>query len=305
MKFEAVGYLNAGEANSDISEERYDSVKSAKATCIFALELEEKFALLLDNFYEFETELLKLAEAFRIWPNRDHSDSMLERLKLDQRLVNLLTACRLYLDQTDHGVSSLFGKPSDELTGVKSLKNDLYDDHWGYRFMEALRNHVQHSGLPVHIISYDSARIPGSSDDYNQFTVIPQSRVKKLAENSSFKKTILTELQEKGEEIDLRPAVREYVECFAQLHTHIREKIAAKLTADRSVYEAAIAEYSDMEGEAVKCPHIIKRNEDGTTAEEVALVTAFLDHLDSFRKRNLTNRNLARSFAANTDQKRD
>lgn len=304
MKFKATGYLDVGCATLDISEERYDSVKSAKATCIFALELEEKFALLVDNFYEFETELLKLAEASRIWPIRDHSDSMLERLKLDQRLVNLLTACRLYLDQTDHGISSLFGNPSDELAGVKSFKNALYDDHWGYRFMEALRNHVQHSGLPVHIISYNSARIPGTNEDYTQFTIVPQSSVKKFAENSYFKKSILTELQEKGEKIDLRPPVREYVECFAKLHEHLRGKIAAKLTADRSVYEAAIAEYSHMEGGAVEFPHITKNNKDGTASEEVALVTDFLNHLDSFRKRNLTNRNLARSFAANTNQKR-
>lgn len=304
MKFKAAGYLDVGDGTSDISEDRYDSVKAAKATCIFALELEEKFALLLDNFYEFEIELLKLAEATRIWPSRDHSDSMLERLKLDQRIVNLLTACRLYSDQTDHGISSLFGNPSDELSGVKSFKNSLYDDHWGYRFIEALRNHVQHSGLPVHTISYNKSRIPGAEQDYWQFTIIPQASVKNLAEDSAFKKSILTELMEKGEKIDLRPAVREYVECFGKLHKHLREKIHGKLTADRSIYEKAIDEFSTIEGKTVKFPRMIKENEDETSSEEVALVTEFLDHLDSFRKRNLTNRNLARSFAANTDQER-
>jgi hypothetical protein len=304
MNFEVVGYVASGITTLQISEERYRVVKSAKATCLFATELEEKFALLIDNFYELETELLKLAEASRIWPNRDHRDTMLERLTIDRRLVNLLTACRLYVDQTDHGISALFGKFSNDLNRIKLFKNQLYDDCWGYRFMEALRNHVQHSGLPIHIISHNSARVSGVDQDYSQYTVVPQTSVKKLAENSSFKKAILTELQEMGEQIDLRPAIREYIDCFCRLHERIRETITAKLANDRPVYEAAIVEYSNIEGVAVRFPHLHKTNEDGTADEEIALVAHFLDYLDPLRLRNPTNRNLSRTFSANTDQKR-
>lgn len=296
MKYEIAGYI----AHSEISEECYKTIKSAKATCLFALELEEKLALLFDNYFEFETELLKLAEASRIWKRRHHEDSMLQRLTLDRRLVNLLTACRLYLDQTEHGISSQFGKPSAALTEVKSFKNNLYDDHWGYRFMEALRNHVQHSGLPVHTISYSSARIKGTSVDYGQFIIIPQSSAKKLAENILFKKAILTELHKMGDKIDLRPAVREYVECFAKLHEYLREKIAQKFVDNRAIYETAVNKHADK-----KLPRLVEKNDDGTTSEEVALVGDFLYLLDSYRTRNITNPNLARSFAANTSQERD
>lgn len=303
MKFEVMGYRKAGREISHISEERYKVVKSAKATCIFALEIEEKFALLLDNYYEFETELLKLAEAYRVWPRRDHSNSMLERLKLDQRLVNLLTACRLFSDQTDHGISTMFGNPSGELNSVKSFKNGLYDSHWGYRFMEALRNHVQHSGLPVHIICYNAERTQGSPADYTQFSIAPKTSVNRLAENCSFKKQILSELKSKGKEVDLRPAVREYIECFAKLHEHLREKISTKLAEDRLIYEAAIQAYSVLNDEAVDFPRLVEKNEDETTSDEVALVKEFLDHLDSYYLRNKTNRKLTHSFSANTDQK--
>ncbi len=304
MKYKAVGYLDIGAASAEISEERYESIKSAKATCIFALELEEKFAIVLGNFYEFETELLKLAEASRIWPNRDFGDSMLARLKLDQRLVNFLTACRLYQDQTDHVISSIFGEHSHQLTEVKNFKRTLYNDHWGYRFMEALRNHAQHSGLPVHIISYNLERVPGTEEDYSQFTVVPQSSVNYLAEDKTFKKTVLIELQKRGEKIDLRPGVREYVECFAKLHDYLRGKIAGEYSAQRQVYETAIAEWSEMGGQTVMFPHLMKMNEDGATTDEVALVSEFLGLLDLFRNRNLTHQSLTRSFAANTDQKR-
>src|SRR5437868_6592604 len=114
MRYEASGFKNTW-VSTPIEKQRFEEVKRAKATCLFAIDLEEKFALLLDNFAELEFELLRLAESSLIWPNRNHTESMQERLTLDRRIVNLLTACRLYLDQTDHGLSGLFGNPSPQL----------------------------------------------------------------------------------------------------------------------------------------------------------------------------------------------
>ena len=72
--------------------------------------------------------------------------------------------------------------------------------------MEALRNHAQHSGLPVHSIIYNWLRVPAQGADYFQYTVIPQTRVKTLAANEKFKKTVLKELEALGESVDLRGA---------------------------------------------------------------------------------------------------
>ena len=55
--------------SSPIDARRYEEVSSARATCLFAVEVEEKFALLLDNYFEFETELLGQAQREAIWPN--------------------------------------------------------------------------------------------------------------------------------------------------------------------------------------------------------------------------------------------
>src|SRR6266550_5417545 len=126
MKFVVRESSFGGTAPFELDARRFSEIKMAKATCVFGLDLEEKLALVLDNFYEFEVELLKLAEGTLIWPGRDLANSMRERLALDRRLVNLLTACRLYLDQTDHGISGLFGNPSHELTAIKKFKNQLY-----------------------------------------------------------------------------------------------------------------------------------------------------------------------------------
>lgn len=169
----ATGVTENGSISIPLTADKFEEVRKAKEGYLFAWALEEKLALLIDNFYEFEVELLKLAEQAILWSERDFQEDMRQRLLLDRRLVNILTACRLYLDQSDHGISRFCGAASDELKSVKMFKNRLYDDNWGYRLMEAVRNHAQHLELPVGAISYNYRRKPGNPEEW-EYRVIPQ-----------------------------------------------------------------------------------------------------------------------------------
>jgi hypothetical protein len=303
MKYSVSGMSGAEDFSVPVSQARFEEIKSFKAVCLFAWELEEKLALLLDNFYEFEVELLKLAEQSVIWPNHDFQDSMERRLSLDRRIVNVLTSCRLYQDQTDHGISMLYGSESAELKKVKQFKAKLFDEQWGYRFMEALRNHVQHAGLPVHVISHTFARRPGIVEDHWEYTVIPQSDAKTLAENPKFKKSVLEELQTKGKVIDLRRPSRDYVTCFLALHRIIQETISGRVITARNVYDGAIAEFSTNKGVKVFFAKLLATNNNGEVVEQIALTPEFLASYDSLRKKNDISSNLPFQFASNRDQK--
>lgn len=301
MKYIAYSPHESDIVSLPINACRYEEVSSARSTCLFAVEVEEKFALLLDNFFEFETELLVQAQREAIWPHRDHEQSMLGRLTIDRRLVNVLTACFLFKHQISHGVSRFYGNPSKEFDSLEQFVRDLYDNHWGYRLMEALRNHGQHHGLIVHVITYRKARINGELDDYEQHQVIPQTKPEKLAENGRFKPAVLSELVKKhGENVDLRLPVREYITCFIALHNEIQSLICPKLTKARSIYEAAISEYSNIDGHEVKFPSISELNVDGSKGKKVALISDFLGYYDSLRERNRVNPRLVHSCANNS-----
>lgn len=62
MKYELCGTTATSWRSKPIDEKIYETVRSAKRVCILSLGLEEKLTLLLGNFVEFETELLKMAE---------------------------------------------------------------------------------------------------------------------------------------------------------------------------------------------------------------------------------------------------
>jgi hypothetical protein len=179
---------------TELNKEEFDAIKHSKQICLLALQLEETFKLLLDNFLEWEVELLQAAQRYVVWRGISHDHSMNDRLAFDRRLVNVLTACRVYLDHTDGIISKCFNNPSDELRGIKAFKSALYYDHFGYRLLEGLRNYVQHRGLVVGIISYaedhtDSRTGPVST----LFSVAPLIKRSEFVEGE-FKKALLLEL---------------------------------------------------------------------------------------------------------------
>jgi len=304
MKYEVSGYGDHKIVSTTITEVRYQEVCAARRICLFALEIEEKCALLIDNYYEFECELLKLAQASAIWPHMEHSDSMLKRLSLDRRIVNLLTACRLYLDQTEHTISSIFGVSSTEIARFRKLRNDLYDAHWGYRLMEAIRNHVQHAGLVAHSITHSSSLIGGRIKNYAQQTVLPTTNVETLATNPGFKKSVLNELRKQKQPIDLRPPLREYVSCLVRLHEHVREIMGDRLEENRQLYETAVKKFSTIRGKAVSCASLRILDDTRTIREECPLVTEFLGYHDLLLKRFSARSDLDRVCASNSIQER-
>src|SRR3974377_705756 len=134
MNYRVIGYAmpSAGQQllipSVAVDQTRYESVERSKRVCLLAVVFEERFQMVVDNFEDWEVELISQAQSGLLLHLSDQTDAMQRRLRLDLYLVNLLTVCRLYLDQTDHGLSQCFGNPSTELTEIKNFKSRIYDD---------------------------------------------------------------------------------------------------------------------------------------------------------------------------------
>jgi hypothetical protein len=249
--------------------------------------------------------LLNQAHHYLLWKAVAHNEAMQDRLNLDRQLVNLLSSMRLYLDHTDHGLSTMFGNPSDQLESVKKFKNTLYDKHVGYRLLEALRNHVQHCGLPIHSISYNQSRVETRRKDiFVQVSVQPRLDFNELASNHGFKASVLKEIQQLDEKIDLRPFAREYISCLVQLHSEIRKKISDAVQQNRQVYTVAVQEHSTMDGKAIQHSWFQSSDELGVTGEKVELFLEFLERYDALYERNSKVDSVVNSFASSAAHER-
>jgi len=232
----------------EIEEERFLELKKSRKALTKALDLETNYEILLTGFEELEKEILSLTVSFMLGKMIDYTDSFKVRLALNIKVLNLLTAVRSYLDQLVPCIESCV--PTMESGAVKELVGKLcskeYDHNPEYRFMEALRNHVQHYGLPVHSTSRGRRWTELGPDGYTEKTLLEYSldlvsMKSRLGENVKFKKEVISEIPDK---VDLKDASRSYVESISQVHEGARQAIRDSVTNSRKVIEAAIEERS-------------------------------------------------------------
>jgi hypothetical protein len=202
----------------EISQEQFEALQNSITFLSQMTNVEEKFDITLENMLELEQEFVSRAAQnmmFRLPPV-----PLVEiQTIMNRRFVNLLTACRLYLDHTDHHMSALFGSTSEERRTIQEFRSKLYDQHFGYRVMESLRNYVQHRGLAVHSIAMGES---SAQHDQSQYSMSAYLQPPILRIDGGIKSAVLRELEAKGEFVDVLLLAREYVECLGRIHVQIR-----------------------------------------------------------------------------------
>jgi hypothetical protein len=133
----------------EISEAEFNALRTARNDLAIVESVEEKLGILLGNYEEFETALLSQTVHNVVFQDINPSRAKDMIYTLNRRVINLLTSCRLYLDHIRHDLNSIYGDGADVTNVVVQETSRQYDARLGYRVMEALRNYVQHRGLPI------------------------------------------------------------------------------------------------------------------------------------------------------------
>lgn len=224
----------------EITSAEYANLVAAMQRIYLATDVEEKLDLLLENYLEYERELLNLGLQSSLFTSIDDHRVFREAQLINRRTANLLTAAKMYIDQGEHSVSKYFN--SGQGPDVAALCSAQYDQHLEYRIAEALRNHTQHRALPVHRIEWPSGwENQNSPDQRLRFSVIPSVSLEELISEGKFKASVLRELQERGKEyFQLTPILRRYVECLASIHVEIRRYLSHQADLDHQTLMAAL-----------------------------------------------------------------
>ena len=227
----------------EITKDEYARLESAHHILSCALAIEEKYEILIANYLDFEKEMLNLTAEDMVRSDKDHSNMFEVRLRLNARLVNLLTAARLYVDQLNQDVRVCAPQDHDAKEQVKKFFAKEYDESRDYRFMEALRNYVQHSGIPVHQTSQGCKWTALDGNGLLEFSMELASQRSCLGEDQQFKKAVLDELDE---QVDLKVATRKYVESMSNVQESARSIVAESVTASRGLIEDAQRRYAEV-----------------------------------------------------------
>lgn len=224
----------------ELTESEYHSIVAAMQQIYRATDIEEKFDLLLENFLEYERELLALSLKSSLFPRLDDHRVATERQLVNRRVVNFLSSARLYIDQVQHSLSQLFARGG--APDAAKLFAAEYDEHFEYRIAEALRNFSQHRALPVHVLSWPSGWEEMESDSRRlRFGFIPSISADELAAEGGFKASVLDELHGSGKtRFSLTLVFRRYVESLAKVHEQIRAAIADQIDRDHELVRGVL-----------------------------------------------------------------
>lgn len=225
----------------EIERTEFEDLKSAREILANAFAIEEKYEIVVSNFLALEKKLLKVAVTNTVRDTLSYGEFFETRSALNIRLVNLLTATKLYLDQLPQHIADCVPNNLDVADTVKRCCSKEYDKNFEYRFMEALRNHVQHRGIPIHFFRQDSRWTSNDEYGHMEFSIYIAAQRDVFESDGKFKKTVLSEMTQ---DVNLLAAARKYVESLSSIHQFVRDLISASITTARALIESAHSKYS-------------------------------------------------------------
>lgn len=224
-----------------ITAEQYAELVRARETLGAALAIEETCEILVTDYLEFERQILDTTLNFMLRQHVTYSEFFDHRLGANVRLVNLLTAVRLYVEQLKHNVRLCLQDNSAAKEIVDNLCKREYDRSRDYRVMDALRNHVQHRGAPVHLTRLGADWTSSPEKSLLEFSMDLVSQRSVLEQDDIVPKRILAEV---SEEINLKATTRGYVDSISNIHDSVRKIIDASVTAARQLIKRAQEQYT-------------------------------------------------------------
>lgn len=221
---------------AEVTKDKFDKILYSYDFYRGLWHFEDIFSILIENFFEFETELLKETTRAYVISDFDYNSFFDTRIIANQRLTNLLSSCRMYIDQTRHIFSNIYRKRSKD---INSFFSKEYDTRLGYRFMESLRNLAQHKYLPVQSLMFRSDSRHTKDKNSTLHTTSLYITIEFL-KDTGFKRDIINELEEISTEIELKSMTRDYIGGLCNIHNSIRDYIDRDLEECKNTLEGTI-----------------------------------------------------------------
>lgn len=309
MEYALIPLFRPGDDRISLKVEEYERLSRAKKALVATIGIEQKFDLLLENYVEYESELLNLGLRLLAFRDGQWHAFQEESLGVTRRLVNLLSAARLYVDQMRHDLSRLFGKDHEICAAVKQASAERYDANFGFRLMETLRNAVQHRSIAgIRLKHHFGTRqtddksgdpIAAAASRHVVARAIPILSVADL-HDMELKASVLAEIEDLGQkDLELTLYVREYIDGLAAMQYEFR-RLAEH---DRKEWESTIRRalalaretWPDTESSALD---LVALDASGKVAEWTHLFPAFMDYLAALERKNQGPLRLSRMYVS-------
>jgi hypothetical protein len=231
----------------DIHECRAAQIEGAMNFAFELRDFESRFEILLANFIDMEKEMASrtIDNLYRSYDREEQFH--LEKINYNRVLLNLLSTARLYVDHTHCNLVRLCQGDRALARIIEKHFSAEYDVSPAYRLLDALRNYSQHRALPIHGMTtggrwLDMDKETREMENYVEIYL----NFEELKSARKFKKSALEPYVDSPRgRIDLKRAVREYIEGFGRIHVAIRTTLSELEKKCKDIVDVARNEYGN------------------------------------------------------------
>jgi hypothetical protein len=295
-------YYTREPVRNEISADRYKELGRCHRVVHGAIDIEHKYALLLDNFKELEVELLRYALEYALHSRGKWTHFADERLALDRRILNVLAASRAYTDQTRTTISGVYGRGSKEYKAFTKAINDMRASDVEYVFGSGLRDYAQHQGMPVYIRGVSFAVVRRTPPVQSVCTIQPKIKKELLFEGArvpaEFKKVVTA----MPDEIDLKARIRGFVRSLSNLHVAMREATAETIKAAVDLWQGVRNECKALGCGKFASALATSSDDPGIVLRYLVFTAEPLEHLGELQEYNSSRRKIGDCFVSSQDE---
>jgi hypothetical protein len=269
----------------EVSAQDAAALRTAWAALFSLLQVEETWDCVVESYLELEQSQLSAALRSSVVGGESYHEIHDLRLGFARRLSNLLHACRAYVDQTPQRLNEI-----DDAAGralFDTLRRRAHAQTFGYRLMDGLRNHAQHSGQPVHGAYFGSQWTNGREADSRLiFSVSATIDVSVLVDLPTINAKLRAELAGDLSRRDAPTMVRAYLEGLGSVQDGLRAHLAPRVAEWEATVLDAIERYAAENNGDVLGLALSEMADDGAVASNVALFRDMPDRLRRLARRN-------------------
>jgi len=208
-------------AHETMSHDKYITISNAYNFFNHCLSFEECFGILIENYIEFEVELLTQTAKLSFTGQSDFDTIFDSKLVANRRLTNLLSSCRMHIDQTNKFFYNVYTKSKATTQTIQNLFSTEYEARIGYRVMHELRNISQHESLPVQGLTFHSNNNL-STQKRSLLHLTSLHITTEFLKSTKCKQRIIQELEKLSSDIELKSFTREYISGLCSVHNSVR-----------------------------------------------------------------------------------
>lgn len=301
MKYLLTRRVLGNSTSIEITKHEYMKINTVKINLLEILYIEEKFDIFIDNYLEFELDLLNYATLHMVRGIKTRAELKRGLNQISRRIINFLSTGRLYLDQSVYHLSNILSIKLNTIEEIKKEKAKQYEQCLGYRVMDALRNYVQHRGYPIENLTYTCKLVGKVPNEKLLYSITPYIQVQKLEKDNKFKKEVLKDIKPLGEKIDLKLFIREYVEALWNIHAKVRELLKSDILDWEKLFLSTIDKFKNRNSKirSIVGLSAVKQNENGAYKDSIEIDKYIIEYRQKLQRKNSTFTNLSKRYATN------